>query len=190
MRMAYLRKVSLETAKPEDILNFWFAPENKPKWYIKDPEFDKAITEKFLGYYEEATKGNLDHWQKSLAGSLALIILFDQFPRNMFRNHAKSYSTDAQALAITKSTIIKGMDKEASMEYRHFLYMPLMHSENLSDQTLSVRLFANMPSADKHARAHMEIIRKFGRFPHRNAILGRKSTAEEIKFLDTPSSSF
>lgn len=174
----------------QEILSFWFAPENKSKWFVKDQEFDRLITEKFLDYYEEAAGKALDHWQESLEGSVALIIILDQFPRNMFRGHSKSFATDAKALAITKETIAKNMNKQVSAEYQQFIYMPLMHSENLADQNLSVELFSSNIHSNEYAKMHMEIIKKFGRFPHRNIILGRKSTAEEKRFLDTPNSSF
>lgn len=174
----------------QEILSFWFAAENKPKWFIKKQEFDREITSKFLNYYEEAAKGDLDHWQESLDGSLALIILLDQFPRNMFRGDARSFATDSRAIAITKKIIAQNIDHQASEDYKHFLYMPLMHSEDLADQELSVELFTYNPRARDYAIRHMEIIKKFGRFPHRNIILGRESTVEEIQFLSTPDSSF
>lgn len=185
-----MRKEELTTATYTNILNFWYKAENQSKWFAKDQEFDREITEKFLSSYEEAAKGNLDYWQESLAGSLALIILLDQFPRNMFREHPKSLATDTKALSIIKAIITKGIDKDAPTDYKNFLYMPLMHSENLADQELAAKLFAYDPDNHKYAKMHMEIIKKFGRFPHRNIILGRKSTAEEIDFLKTPNSSF
>ena len=174
----------------QNILDFWFDQENMPKWFVKNEKFDKIISEKFLSYYEEAARGNLDYWKKTAEGSVALIILLDQFPRNIFRGLSQSFATDSKALSITKEVIAKSMDKELSKEYRQFLYMPLMHSENLEDQKLSVKLFKNDPGTYEYAEMHMEIIKKFSRFPHRNAILGRTSTEEEIKFLDTPNSSF
>ncbi len=177
--------------KTQEILSFWFATENKPKWFIKDQEFDREVTSKFLNYYEEAAKEeDLDHWQESLDGSLALIILLDQFPRNMFRGDPRSFATDSRAIAITKKIIAQNIDHQASEDYKHFLYMPLMHSEDLADQELSVELFSYNPGARDYAIRHMEIIKRFGRFPHRNIILGRESTVEEIQFLTTPGSSF
>jgi len=175
---------------PANILGFWFLDENKPKWFIQDKEFDKVITEKFLGYYNVAASGSLDYWKGSSEGIVALIIILDQFSRNIFRGLAQSFATDSKALTMVKEAIDQGMDQEVFAEYRHFLYMPLMHSEDLEDQNLSVKLFSNEPSSYEYAKMHMEIIKKFGRFPHRNKILGRKSTEEEIRFLTTPNSSF
>lgn len=185
-----MQQAKLVTFVPTDILNFWYGIENKPKWFIKDSAFDREIAEKFLSYYEEAAKGNLDYWQGSFEGSLALIILLDQFPRNMFREQPKSFATDAKALSITKAIIESGTDKNVQTDYKHFLYMPLMHSENLADQKLSIELFNYDSNTHNYAKKHMEIIKKFSRFPHRNGILSRASTKEEIRFLKTPNSSF
>lgn len=182
-------KLNLKDYTFQNVIDFWFSQENKPKWYIKDKEFDKIISEKFLDYYKEAALGNLDHWKLSPEGTLSLIILLDQFPRNMFRGHPKSFSTDSKALSITKEVIAKGLDKNLSTEYKQFLFMPLMHSENLEDQNLSAQLFINDPYSHEYAKRHMEIIKKFGRFPHRNVILGRISKEEEVSFLTTPNSS-
>ena len=174
----------------QNILDFWFAQENKPKWYIKDKEFDKTISEKFLDYYKEAALGSLDYWSETPEGTLSLIILLDQFPRNMFRGLPQSFATDSKALSITKKAIAKGLDKKLSTEYKQFLFIPLMHSENLEDQNLSVQLFITDPDSHEYAKMHMEIIKKFSRFPHRNIILGRIPTEEEVNFLGTPNSSF
>ncbi|MES2215549.1 MAG: DUF924 family protein [Pseudomonadota bacterium] len=173
----------------QNVLDFWFSRENKPKWFDKDKDFDQIITDKFLDLYEAAAVGALDAWKESAFGVLALIIILDQFPRNMFRNDAKSFASDTLALSLTKEAIARNMDKALNTEQKQFLCMPLMHSEDLEDQHLSVEIFAGT-NASTYATMHMEIIARFGRFPHRNNVLGRKSTEEEIRFLTTPNSSF
>jgi len=175
----------------DDVLNFWFAEENKPKWFDKDENFDTAITENFTDLYKIIASGVLDHWKESALGSLALIITLDQFSRNMFRELPESYATDSKALSITKYAITKKLDEELSTDHKMFLYMPLMHSENLEDQKLCVQLFKDNPKEKHYAEMHLRIIiERFGRFPHRNNALGRKSTEEELQFLTTPNSSF
>lgn len=174
----------------QGILEFWFKQENKRKWFEKDRDFDKLIIKKFFNLYQLAADGLLDHWMESAQGSLSLVIVLDQLPRNMFRGLAQSFATDSKALFITKSSIDKGQDLKLDLEYRQFLYMPLMHSENLDDQKLSVQMSSSDSHALLYAKRHMDIIEKFGRFPHRNDILGRQSTEVEKKFLMLPNSSF
>lgn len=134
-----------------DIIEFWFADEHKAKWFIKDPEFDKEITSKFLSYYESAINGQLDHWKDSPESTLALIILLDQFSRNMFRNTPKSFATDIYALSLAKYAIDQKMDEALSNDSKQFLYMPLMHSENLEDQKLCFDLFAYNPQSQHYS---------------------------------------
>jgi uncharacterized protein (DUF924 family) len=172
------------------VLDFWFSDENKSKWFLKDKNFDALITEKFLNYYDRAIKGDLDHWMESPKTMLALIIVLDQFPRNMFRNQPESFAADHIALFLSKEAIKKSMDKNLPSEYQRFFYMPLMHSENLDDQKLCVKLFKKNLSTIDYAKMHMNVIKKFGRFPHRNVILSRESTEEEVAFLKSPNSSF
>jgi uncharacterized protein (DUF924 family) len=174
----------------KQVISFWFAPETQPKWFIKNEEFDQEITEKFQELYMKATSDKLGAWQKFPEGTLALIIILDQFPRNMFRGTAKAFATDNKALELTKYAIKNSYDQKLTNEQKQFLYMPLMHSENLEDQNLSVKLFAFNSYALEYAKAHHHIIKQFGRFPHRNNILGRKSTNEELEFLKQPNSSF
>ncbi len=169
------------------VLNFWFSDTVKPNWFIKDFDFDKLITQKFENIYLIAKTEQLDYWKKTPEGCLALIITLDQFPRNMFRNLPQSFETDSKALSLTKYALDNKMDKSLNLEQKQFLYMPLMHSENLNDQELSVTLFLY---DNTYAKRHWEIIKNFNRFPHRNKILGRRSTKEEIEFLQTPNSSF
>jgi uncharacterized protein (DUF924 family) len=178
----------------EDVLSFWFGPEpleTRVVWFQKDPEFDAQIIDKFGAIYEEAATGTLDALADAPLGCLALVIILDQFPRNMFRDDARAYATDEMALRLTKAAIESGLDRDMTTLQRQFLYMPYQHSEVLEDQRLSVELFATV-DANTHGYAvrHLEIIERFGRFPHRNAVLGRESTQEETAFLSEPNSSF
>jgi uncharacterized protein (DUF924 family) len=168
------------------VLNFWFSQAVKPKWFIKDFEFDKLIAQKFENIYSMAKTEKLDQWMKTPEGCLAIIITLDQFPRNMFRGLPQSFETDSRALSLTKYALDNKMDKNLNFEQKQFLYMPLMHSETLNDQELSLTLFLS----NSYAKRHWEIIKTFKRFPHRNKILGRESIKEELEFLQTPNSSF
>jgi uncharacterized protein (DUF924 family) len=172
------------------ILNFWFSKDNSTKWFTKSKDFDSLIINKFLAIYNKAANGDLDDWKQEPEGMLALIIILDQFPRNMFRDSAKSFAGDAKALSYAKEAIAKEIDKKLLLQQRRFIYMPFMHSENLEDQNISVQLFAADETSYKYAVRHREIIQKFGRFPHRNNLLGRESTKEEVDFLKTPNSTF
>ena len=164
----------------EAILLFWFTEAGPDKWYIKDPEFDDLIRGRFEEIYDKAAAGEFDDWTNTAQGTLALVIVLDQFPRNMFRNTPKSFATDSKALAIAKEAVAKGFDKELPPEQRKFFYMPYMHSEALEDQEECVRLF---DGTNEWAEKHRDVIVKFGRFPHRNEILGRESTQEEKEYL-------
>ncbi|MDJ0618177.1 MAG: DUF924 family protein [Calothrix sp. MO_192.B10] len=187
----------------DTILNFWFGGKDEVGygkrrliWFAKDPEFDRKIQTYFQADYEEAKAGQLDHWKESADGCLALIILLDQFPRNMFRGTPQAFATDSQALSIAEYGITKGFDRELLMVQRWFIYLPFQHSEDLQRQYQSVELFrrlGNHPDnqdAIDYAIRHLEIIQRFGRFPHRNDILGRATTPEEAEFLQHPGSSF
>ena len=176
--------------KPGAVIDFWFS--NKPKWFVKEPEFDTLIKKRFFAFCSRAINNELDSWNREAEDILSLILVLDQFPRNMFRNTSKAFSGDKLALACTKAAIKKEFDLKLSQEKLMFLYMPLMHSELLLDQELSVELYSKMDNVNilNYAAAHRDIISKFGRFPHRNKILGRVSNPEEIAFLSTPNSSF
>lgn len=168
----------------QDILNFWFAEENKPKWFIADNKFDQLIKDRFSDIHTQAVKGKLSSWNESPESTLALIIILDQFSRNLFRGSPLSFASDKKALEYTKEALSKEFDKKLpSDEMRHFLYMPLMHSENMDDQILSVKLFSFFPHVSPYAQQHMETIQNFGRFPGRNKALNRKSSPKEINFL-------
>ena len=171
-------------ATPQDVIGFWrlAGPE---KWFSKNPKFDDAIALKFEPVHLRAARGEYDAWAASPEGSLALLILLDQFPRNMFRNDARAFSTDALARSVATRAIAEGRDRRIEQEMRAFMYLPFEHSEDITDQERSIALFKSL-SADslKWAVLHADIIRKFGRFPHRNAVLGRATTPEEAAFLD------
>ena len=173
---------------PEDILSFWFAPGMDELWYANDAGFDARIRDRFMTTYEAARDGRLDTWRRHPRSLLALIIVLDQFPRNMFRCDARAFATDRLALALTKQGIGEGIDRALTGAQLDFFYMPLMHSEDLEDH----RLLAKLGYDDhRYAREHRETIERFGRFPHRNIVLGRENTPEEARFLarDTAGSS-
>ena len=175
-----------ETKSSSDVLAFWRAA-GEDKWFEKDDAFDRAIRDNFLSTYEAAAAGNLNGWEKTPDGALALIIVLDQFPRNLFRNDARAFATDPLALAATRQAVAAGFDKEIEHELIPFLYMPLMHSENVADQLRCVDLFRDYGNDNnlKFAEIHRDIIERFGRFPHRNPVLCRATTPEEQAFLDS-----
>ena len=168
-----------------DIVAFWreAGPE---RWFEKNEAFDAEITRRFLPVHEAAAAGKLDGWQDTPEGAFALLILLDQFPRNMFRGSPRAFATDAQAVAIAERAIAKGFDEAYQPPEKRFFYMPFMHSEGLADQERCIELCAAANDADgvKYAEIHRDIIRDFGRFPHRNPVLGRDTTAQEQAFLN------
>lgn len=183
---------------PQQVYDFWFV-ENDPKaWFEKDPAFDAAIRDRFAPAIAAAREGRLQHWAEAARSCLSLIITIDQFSRNVFRLSPLAWSADPRALALSKQAVARGDDAGMSFDERKFLYMPHMHSEALADQERCVELFAKLHADDPEgskrsyqaAVRHHEIIARFGRFPHRNAVLGRRSTPEEVAFLDEPDSSF
>ena len=187
----------------KEILDFWFGgPEEpdygKPKafWFTKKPDFDAQIRTLFLQNYYSAAAGYLDEWIKFPETCLALILLLDQFPRNMFRSTPEAFATDWEALSAAQHAVAQGYDQKLLPVQRWFIYLPFEHSENLDDQRLSVQLFSQLSddpdsaSCIEYAIRHMEVIERFGRFPHRNPILGRVSNPEENEFLEHSGSSF
>lgn len=181
------------------VLGFWFGdlppgtdPEPRDVWFKPTPDFDREITERFLGDTERAAAGELDDLMGSAEGCLALVILLDQFPRNMFRGTARAFAADDKALTIARHALDKGFDTSLPPVACLFLYLPFEHSEDLADQERSVALFEALKNDYwlDYAVRHRDIVARFGRFPHRNAILGRASTAEEEAFLKQPGSSF
>jgi uncharacterized protein (DUF924 family) len=163
-----------------DILGFWFSQQPE-RWWKVDPAFDDAIRDRFLRLWEEERANLPEHFLGDPETALAGVILFDQFPRNMFRGHADQFSTDPLALAIARGALGQGYDDGMTSDRRGFLYLPFEHSETLADQRQSLLLYTALADSDLlgYARKHYEIIEKFGRFPHRNAMLGRKPTALE-----------
>ncbi len=190
-------------SRVDKILNFWFGREDEADygnyrtfWFNKNPDFDREIITTFKADYEQAAAGELDHWKESSYGCLALILLLDQFPRNMFRGTPQAFATDPQACSVAEHTIAKGFDQQLLIVQRLFVYLPFQHSEDLERQRQSVALFRQFGEAPDNVDAisyavrHLEIIERFGRFPHRNEILGRVNTCEEAEFLKQPGSSF
>lgn len=170
---------------PDKILEFWYAEPMRSRWFSSTPALDAEIRARFEAVWLAAAAGRLDDWKNSPQGCLALVIVLDQLPLNMFRGEAKSFSTEQQAVEVCKLAIARGYDREIAPGRLGFLYMPLMHSEHLADQDLSVKMFeqAGLEGNLRFARHHRELIRRFGRFPHRNAILGRESSREELDYL-------
>jgi uncharacterized protein (DUF924 family) len=171
--------------EPRDVLDFWFAA-GEEKWFEKSDAFDAEIIERFKRHHEAAREGAYDDWQETGDGCLALIILLDQFSRNMYRGSAESFAADAKALAIAASVVEKGIDMELPQNVRVWIYLPYEHSELLADQDRCIELMQRCGDDDlmKWAHVHADVIRRFGRFPHRNAVLGRQSTAQETAFLE------
>ena len=175
-----------------DVLDFWFKELSPEDWYKKDDAIDATIRKRFGAQYETLAGTTSAEVPTSARAALATVIVLDQFPRNMFRDSPKSFASDVHALAIARSAISGGLDRELAACERQFLYMPFQHSEDRGVQARSVELFANLGDAEvlRYAELHKAIIDRFGRFPHRNAVLGRAATLEEIAFLSEPDSSF
>ena len=175
-------------AHPDDILGFWLDEVEPKMWYTSDPAFDADIRDRFMPALDDLLAGKNGFWLTYPSGALAYIILTDQLTRNMFRGSGRAFAADRWARAAAKSAIHHGWDKKIDAPARQFFYMPLMHSENLSDQDQCVRLMCERMPRDGnsllHARAHREIIRRFGRFPFRNEALGRATTDAERAFMD------
>ena len=172
---------------PQEVIDYWYSPRLRPHWFHATREIDREIAERYGALWEEATKGGLDGWIDTPQGCLALAIVLDQFPLNMFRGDKRCFSSESMAIAVAKQAIGNGLDKLIEKDHLIFLYMPLMHSEDLEDQELSVRMFkaAGLRENAVFAEHHRDIVRRFGRFPHRNEILGRESTEKEVEYLDS-----
>lgn len=169
---------------PEDVLDFWFSA-GPQKWFAKDDDFDADIIKRFSLAYQHASEDKLDEWASTTQGLLALIVLLDQFPRNMFRGSPKTFATDEKALDLAKKAIDTRVDAELPRDVRQWIYIPFMHAEDLDEQERCVALFTVLENSNnlKFAIEHRDIIKRFKRFPHRNAVLGRTSTEEELAFL-------
>lgn len=186
-----------------EVLEFWFGAstdanygQERLEWFRKDPAFDAQLRDRFLPLYEQVVQGQFMAWQAEPLSCLALVIILDQFSRNLFRDNPQAFAADAQALAIAQSAIDQGFDQDLLPVQRWFYYLPFEHSEDLAQQTRSLQLHEQLrhdpasASTIEYAYKHYEIIERFGRFPHRNAILGRPSTPAELEFLKQPGSSF
>lgn len=179
-----LRLVTEESAiGAHDVVQFWKAA-GPELWFAKDDDFDHRFRTRFLALYEEAAAGGLDHWTTTATGSLALILLLDQFPRNSFRGTPRMYATDAHARRIATLAAAWGQDLLVDRELRLFMYMPFGHSESMRDHDRGGELIEHLgPAFMERARKYTDIIQRFGRFPHRNSILGRETTSDEEEFL-------
>lgn len=188
---------------PGDVLDFWFGPragpdhgKSRPEWFRKDDAFDADLRRRFEPVHGAAHAGALDDWQAVPHSALALVIVLDQFSRNMYRGSPRAFASDAKVLGVARAAVDRGFDQALSATERSFLYLPFEHGEDLPTQNRSVELFERlrefpgMLQAIDYAYRHRAVIERFGRFPHRNAILGRPSTPEEIEFLKQPGSSF
>lgn len=167
------------------LLDYWYSDDMKPYWFNSTPEIDEKLKIKFEALYEQALSGELDSWLDNADSTLALVILLDQLPLNIYRGTEKSFASETKAIEIVKITLELGYDQQIERDRLAFLYMPLMHSENLGDQEYSVALFRrlNNPYSLRFAEHHRDLIKRFGRFPHRNRILGRESSVEELEYL-------
>jgi uncharacterized protein (DUF924 family) len=176
---------STPTTDPTDVLAFWRAA-GPDKWFSKDAAFDAEVAARFFALWEAAATGGFDRWEETPETALALVIVLDQFPRNMFRGEARAFASDARARAVAERALARGFDQRVPSGQRHFFYLPFEHSEVLADQHRALSLCEATGDADllKWAKVHADIIRRFGRFPHRNALLGRATTAAEQEFLD------
>ena len=170
---------------PADVLSFW-RDAGPDRWYRRDDIFDAEVCRRFLGLWQRAAAGELSAWQASDDGALALVIVLDQFPRNLFRDNVMTYASDALARDVAQRAVESGVDKRVDPTLREFLYLPFMHSEHLSDQLRCIELLRAAGHAEnlKWAEHHADIIRRFGRFPHRNRLLGRATTPDEQAFLE------
>jgi uncharacterized protein (DUF924 family) len=171
-------------ASSRDVVTFWQGA-GADKWFTKDSEFDEAVRARFLPTYRAAAAGELGEWERMPEGALALLIVLDQFPRNMFRGRPETYAADPLARAVADRALKRGHDRAVAQELRTFFYLPFMHSETLADQERALALYRALGDEEslRYAQDHADIIRRFGRFPHRNRVLGRASMPEEQAFL-------
>jgi uncharacterized protein (DUF924 family) len=174
-----------EEAGYQEVIDFWYSEAVRAQWFSSTPELDAKIKRRFEAVWKKAAQGELDQWKAHPEGCLALVIVLDQFPLNMYRGEAVSFSTEQIAVGVAQYAVESGMDRQLPSERLGFLYMPFMHSEQPVHQDMSVKLFsdAGLEANARFARHHRDIVRRFGRFPHRNAILGREHTTEELEYL-------
>jgi uncharacterized protein (DUF924 family) len=176
----------------EAVLSFWFGELDRKAWFTKSDVTDSLVRDRFLAVHERIAQHEPPEARAEPRAALAAVIALDQFPRNIFRGSSRAFATDPAALVIAKQAVAKGFDLDLDNDGRLFLYLPFEHSEDAADQQRAVELFSglNDPELTRYAQAHKDIIDRFGRFPHRNALLGRMSTPQEIEFLKQPGSSF
>lgn len=176
----------------KQVLDFWFEEIDPRMWFKKDDEFDRLLHQRFGQLWHAAAQGELAHWRETITGRLAEIIVLDQFSRNLFRNTPRSFSCDGMALVLAQEAISSGLDTTLPDVQRGFLYLPFMHSESALIHQQALLLFRQLNNANQleYEIRHKAIIDRFGRYPHRNAILGRESTPEELEFLRQPGSGF
>lgn len=182
----------MKTIHAENIIEFWFSEIDAKLWWQKDMEFDRLISQRFSALLQSTQRGELYSWRANPQGRLAEIIVLDQFSRNIYRNTAQAFANDAMALALAQEALRADAQKSLSTTQQAFLFMPYMHSESAMMHTVAVQLF-NEPGLENNLQfeyKHKAIIDRFGRYPHRNAVLGRQSTAEELEFLQQPGSTF
>jgi len=177
------------------VLEFWLAPANRPQWFKKEPAFDEEVRRRFEAVHERAAAGRLVSWQETPEGALALLLCLDQFPRNMYRGTPRAFATDEKARLVADWAVDRGFDMAFKDEQvRLFFYLPFEHSEDLDDQHRAVELTRQRCPTDpeilRYAILHRDVIEKFGRFPHRNAILGRRNTPGEEEYLKQPGAGF
>lgn len=193
----------MRVSEVEEILELWFGREGeegygefREVWMSKDPTFDQEIRDRFLPVYEKAAASELDGWAEEPRSCLALVLVLDQFGRHIFRGNARMYAADEKGLSVARQAIRRGFDREFVGYVRTFFYLPFMHSERVEDQRRCVELLRRHgeegggPGVSPGALRHLEVIERFGRFPHRNEVLGRETTPEEAEFLKEPNSSF
>ncbi|OJU92418.1 MAG: hypothetical protein BGO13_08860 [Burkholderiales bacterium 66-5] len=180
------------TNTPARVLAFWFEESSAQQWFAKDDAFDAAIRTRFTALHAQAARGELWRWRVDAPGRLAEIIVLDQFSRNLHRGSGAAFAQDAVALVLAQELVAQALDRHLPVAQRAFAYLPYMHSESLAVQHESIRLYEALaqPGNLDFAYQHRDIVARFGRYPHRNAALGRESTAEEIAFLKQPGSSF
>jgi uncharacterized protein (DUF924 family) len=187
---------------PSDVLEFWFSEQSRALWFAKNAAFDEAIRGRFEDTVRAAAAGELEHWERTAPGALALVIVLDQFPRNLYRGSARAFAADARAREVADRALSRRLDQDIPLAQRHFFFLPFEHSESTGDQERSIALFQDWaeahdgPARDRaleqmrYVHRHAEIVARFGRFPHRNEALGRESTETEIAFLREPMSAF
>jgi len=183
LKELFLSTMSEKVITPSDIHQYWFSEKSKRHWFSSTSEVDNEIKQRYENLWESISSGGFVEWRDTAEGSVALIIILDQFPLNMFRGQAKSFKSEDMAVEVALNAINNGYDEELSDEKLLFLFMPLMHSENIDHQNLQVYLFQKYNFNLEFSKHHRDIVKKFGRFPHRNEIFGRMSTMEELDYL-------